>query len=153
MKVQVVIVSRGFPPWLQDGIKEYGQRLPKFLLPNFTLVAPVKDGHGNHNNIDAEGNLLLRNIAEKNTVIALDRLGQPWDSIDFAKKLQSWQMNCKGVSFLIGGANGLSARCQERAEHCWSLSQLTFPHNVAAILLVEQLYRAWTYLCGHPYHK
>ena len=79
--------------------------------------------------------------------------GSNWSTVELAKKIESWQFDYGQVQFLIGGPNGLSAACLGAANETWSLSRLTFPHFLVRILLAEQIYRAWSLLKKHPYHK
>ena len=67
--------------------------------------------------------------------------------------LERWQAEYRRVALAIGGADGLDAACRDRADRLWSLSRLTLPHGLARVLVAEQLYRAWTALAGHPYHR
>lgn len=70
-----------------------------------------------------------------------------------AQRLADWQQDGQDIAFLIGGADGLHPDCLARADHTWSLSKLTLPHGLARLLLVEQLYRAWSINSNHPYHR
>lgn len=86
-------------------------------------------------------------------VIALDEHGSNWTSSELAGQLEAWQASHPVVAFMIGGADGLSDSCKQRADRLWSLSPLTLPHALVRVLLTEQLYRAWTVTQGHPYHR
>ncbi len=84
---------------------------------------------------------------------ALDVKGKTWSTEQLSQQLQGWQQDGRDVSLLIGGPDGLSDACLKRADQCWSLSALTFPHPLVRIVMAEQLYRAWTILQHHPYHR
>ena len=71
----------------------------------------------------------------------------------FADKLSDWQAEGRNLCFIIGGPDGVSDGCRQRADFTWSLSSLTLPHGMARVLFVEQLYRAWSLQSGHPYHR
>ena len=86
-------------------------------------------------------------------VVALDVQGKAWSTEDLATKLQDWMASGRDLVLLIGGPDGLSPACLERADQRWSLSSLTFPHALVRVLVAEQLYRAWTVTIGHPYHR
>ena len=86
-------------------------------------------------------------------VCALDQEGQPWSTAQFATQLNKWLQSGKDIAMLIGGADGLSSDCLDNAECCWSLSNLTFPHLLIRVILAEQIYRAWSMLRNHPYHR
>ncbi|HEY5719007.1 MAG TPA: 23S rRNA (pseudouridine(1915)-N(3))-methyltransferase RlmH, partial [Gammaproteobacteria bacterium] len=86
-------------------------------------------------------------------VVALDVAGSAWDTPTLARQLERWRAGGSDVALLVGGADGLAPACLERAEQRWSLSPLTFPHMLVRVLVAEQLYRAWSLLSGHPYHR
>lgn len=103
--------------------------------------------------IEQEGDQMLAAVPDTHHVVALDIGGKDWSTEDLAQQLENWRMAGRDVSVLIGGPNGLARRCVERAQQRWSLSKLTLPHPLVRVLLAEQLYRAWTILQNHPYHK
>jgi 23S rRNA (pseudouridine1915-N3)-methyltransferase len=86
-------------------------------------------------------------------VIALDERGKAWDTIQLSTTLQTWREASQTVCLLIGGANGLHPDSKQRSTQLWSLSPLTLPHPLVRVVLIEQLYRAWTLLINHPYHR
>ena len=101
-----------------------------------------------------EGELLLKAIPDGAMVIALDEKGPQMRSIEFAKKLQSWQDQAvHNLIFLIGGAEGYDHKVTKRADSLLSFGKMTWPHMMIRAMLCEQLYRASTILQGHPYHK
>jgi 23S rRNA (pseudouridine1915-N3)-methyltransferase len=103
--------------------------------------------------IRAEGERLLAAIPSGSRVIALDERGQEWNTVELAKRLTGWLQEGRDLSLLIGGPDGLDAACRDRAERLWSLSRLTLPHPLVRIVVAEQLYRAWSLLHHHPYHR
>ena len=94
-----------------------------------------------------------KTLPEGDRVIALDVRGSAWSTEQLAEELSDWQMAGTNVSLLIGGPDGLSRDCLQRARQRWSLSALTLPHPLVRVVLAEQLYRAWTITAGHPYHR
>ena len=86
-------------------------------------------------------------------MIALDERGKDQTTQNLATQLASWRQEGFDITFLIGGADGLDAGLKASAQAMWRLSSLTLPHAMARVMLVEQLYRAWTILQGHPYHR
>lgn len=92
-------------------------------------------------------------IAATTRLVALSRIGEPWSSTELAQHTARWDQEGREVAFAIGGADGLSRTVLDRAELVWSLSALTFPHELARVLLFEQLYRAFTIRRGEPYHR
>jgi len=101
-----------------------------------------------------EGQLLLAALPEGALVIALDERGKSLASAGFAERLQRWRVEgVKALAFVIGGADGLAQPVVQRAGFTLSLGAMTWPHLLARILLLEQLYRAQQILAGHPYHR
>jgi 23S rRNA (pseudouridine1915-N3)-methyltransferase len=96
---------------------------------------------------------MLAAIGKGDRVIALDVLGKQHSTEQLSDQLADWRMEGCNLSLLIGGPDGLDPRCLAQADRKWSLSTLTLPHPLVRVLLAEQLYRAWTILQGHPYHK
>lgn len=143
------------PAWVQQGYAEYEKRLPKELKPQlFELPLASRSKTTNAIKTKAqEGADIIAALPKGGHVVALDVCGKPIGTESLANKLEQWQMNTKHLSFLIGGPDGLSAECLSRADEKWSLSALTMPHPLVRIVLIEQLYRAWTILQNHPYHK
>jgi len=105
------------------------------------------------NAVQAEGEQLLARIRSSEQVVLLDEQGTQYSSQALATRLSDWQADGRDLCFLIGGPDGVSAACRQRADATWSLSDLTLPHGLARVLLVEQLYRAWSLQNGHPYHR
>jgi 23S rRNA (pseudouridine1915-N3)-methyltransferase len=102
-------------------------------------------------NIEAEK--IIAAIPKSSYVVALDEKGKQFDTMGVTKKLQNWLENFQDVCLLIGGPDGLAPQCLQRAQLVWSLSQLTLPHHLVRVILAEQLYRGWTILNKHPYHR
>lgn len=143
------------PAWVDTAYNEYARRLPRELSPSL-MELPLGQRSKN-SSIDKarrdEGQNLLAAIAPASEVVALDVKGKSLSTEKLAQTLESWQMNGRDISILIGGPDGLADECLQRADARWSLSALTLPHPLVRIVLIEQLYRAWTLLAGHPYHK
>ena len=92
-------------------------------------------------------------IPERARLVALSRTGEPWSSADLARCTAEWDQAGQEVALLIGGADGLPEPLMRSAERVWSLSPLTFPHELARVIVLEQLYRAFTIRRGEPYHR
>jgi 23S rRNA (pseudouridine1915-N3)-methyltransferase len=100
-----------------------------------------------------EAGKIIAAIPKGAVVIALDEHGIDLRTQAIADHLTKWRTNGQDVAFLIGGANGLDPSLKANGNHIWKLSSLTLPHAFARLVLIEQLYRAWTILQGHPYHR
>lgn len=103
--------------------------------------------------IAQEGQRLLRAIPRRCRVVALERTGTLLDTRALAASLQDHAERAENLALLVGGADGLAAECLSRAEQRWSLSPLTLAHPVVRVVVAEQIYRAWSVLHGHPYHR
>ena len=103
--------------------------------------------------IGKEAIKIAASIPKGSRVIALDERGKDQTTQNLATQLASWRQEGVDITFLIGGADGLDLSLKANAQALWRLSSLTLPHAMARVLLVEQLYRAWTILQGHPYHR
>lgn len=143
------------PAWVASGVSEYQKRLPrewKFEWLEIPLGQRSKSQDVNKA-IRTEGEAILAAINSGEKVIALEVKGKNWSTEQLAKELSAWQMSGQDIVLLIGGPDGLSDSCRERADILWSLSALTLPHPLVRVLLTEQLYRAWSLMNNHPYHK
>lgn len=155
MKVQLIAVGTKMPAWVQQGYGEYFKRLPKELAPK---LVELTAGHRGKNAsvksaVELEGKDILNGLAGNDYVVALEVLGKPWSTEKLAANLADWQMGGRNISFIIGGPDGLSQQVLDRADAKWSMSNLTLPHPLVRVVFIEQLYRAWTILNHHPYHK
>lgn len=140
------------PAWVQQASDDYTKRMPRrwqFKVREFSQA----QGDSSELIMAKEADVLLGAIPEKAHVIALDNLGVAWSTEQVSKQLESWQELGKSLVFLIGGADGLHPRVRSRANQMWSLSNLTYPHPLVRVVLVEQLYRAQSLLDNHPYHR
>lgn len=143
------------PAWVSDGVAEYASRLPAELgwqvveLP----LGQRPRGAPADRAIADEGDRMLARIPAGAFVVALDERGEGWRSRDLAQHLGRWRDDGRSVSMLIGGPDGLADVCRERADKVWSLSALTLPHGLVRVVLAEQVYRAWSLLNNHPYHR
>jgi|SRR5690606_27733720 len=155
MRLRILAIGTRMPPWVTEGFTEYAKRMPPELRVELVELAL---GQRNKNQppdraIAREGEAMLKAIPGGDGVVALDVLGKPWSTEKLAGQLRTWQESGKNYNLLIGGPDGLAPGCLARADQTWSLSPLTLPHPLVRIVLMEQLYRAWTINAGHPYHK
>jgi 23S rRNA (pseudouridine1915-N3)-methyltransferase len=143
------------PSWVSEAVAEYCRRMPrelKLLWREIPLARRTQGATAGQLS-EREGEQLLKAIPPGDKVIALDVPGKRITTAQLAQQLASWQMSGDNYSLLIGGPDGLSPRCLERADARWSLSDLTLPHPLVRVILAEQLYRAWTITVNHPYHR
>ena len=154
MKLRLVAVGAKSPGWVDAGYAEYARRMPRECALELVEIAPAnRKGWPVARMLADEGERILARVARTDHVVALDVAGKTCSTEQLAKKLDNWRMQGGDVSFLIGGADGLDPSCLARANESISLSAMTFPHQLVRVMLAEQLYRAWTLLHGHPYHR
>lgn len=155
MKLSIVAVGTKMPKWVQQGYDEYAKRLPRELTPQLVELAVAN--RGKNANVEKlkqqEGEQILSSLPKQGRVVALDVLGKKISTEQLSAKMADWQMVGDNVSIIIGGPDGLSQECLNHADEKWSLSDMTLPHPLVRIVLIEQLYRAWSILQNHPYHK
>ena len=155
MRVHLIAVGSGMPRWVAEGFQEYARRMPRECtlvlreveLPGRQRGLPASQGR------TAEGERLLAAVPAGAGVVALDERGAPWDTLELSHRLEGWLGGGRDVALLVGGADGLAPECLQAAGQVWSLSALTRPHMLVRVLVAEQLYRAWSILAGHPYHR
>ena len=152
MHIHILLVANRVPDWVAQGTEHYLQRLPGSVRPRLHQL-PLGRGADPARARREEGERLLKALPEKAHVVALDVSGAAWSTARLAAQLKRWQHGGKDVYLLIGGPEGLSKACLERAEVRWSLSALTLPHALVQVVLAEALYRAWSITAGHPYHR
>ena len=155
MKLRMLAVGTKMPAWIEQGYQEYAKRLPHDCALELVELAP---GHRAKNTskekaMQQEAEALRKAIRPQDYVVALDVKGKPWSTEQLADNLSNWRMQGGDVALLIGGPDGMTADILALAQQRWSLSNLTLPHPLVRVLMAEQLYRAWSILQGHPYHK
>lgn len=155
MRLNIVAIGQRMPSWVSSGWTEYSRRFTRGFSLNLREVPAIK--RNRNADIDSirqrEGEALLAAVPASSCLVALDELGNQWSTVELSAHLTEWMENSRDVTFLIGGPDGLSAACRDRAEVCWSLGKLTLPHPLVRVVLAEQLYRAWTITQNHPYHR
>lgn len=155
MKLRIIAVGTKMPKWVYDGYDDYAKRMPRDC--SLEVVELPMGPRGKNADlaraIAKEGEAMMAAIGKGDRVIALEVKGKSWSTEQLAGKLENWRMEGCNYSLLIGGPDGLAPECVARADAKWSLSALTLPHPLVRIVVAEQLYRAWTLLNNHPYHK
>jgi 23S rRNA (pseudouridine1915-N3)-methyltransferase len=155
VRLVVVAASNRQPGWIEEGFAEYARRLRGGYALELKEIALGRRGAKGApaDAVEREGERMLAAVPAGARVVALDERGAAWRTSDLAGRIVAWQRLGAPVCFLIGGPDGLSAGCLARAEERWSLSGLTLPHGLVRIVVAEALYRAWSVLEHHPYHR
>lgn len=143
------------PGWVLEGCEDYSKRLPREYGFEFVEIPLGYRGKGvpAEKAISQESDAILAQLDARDWVVALEVKGASWSTEKLAEQMGRWQMDGVNVCLLVGGPDGLSDACRQRANQQWSLSALTLPHPVVRVILAEQLYRAWSILNHHPYHR
>ena len=154
MKLLLIAVGNRPPSWVSEAFDEYARRLPREHPLEVVELAPARD---RQQSVAVqrrdEAQRLLARVPGSAWVVALDEKGRRYDSPALAKRFEQWRELGRDLVLIIGGATGLDESVRERADEVLSLSDLTLPHTLARVVLVEQIYRAWTLMTGHPYHR
>lgn len=154
MHLYLVAISKRLPDWLATGQHEYLRRLPRQIAPRVIEIEPVAGARRDTAAVLAEEAARVRRAVPREArLIALDEHGDLWSSAQLAAQLGTWQRDGNDVALLIGGPDGLAPELKREASALWSLSRLTLPHQLARVLVAEQLYRAWSLQQNHPYHR
>jgi 23S rRNA (pseudouridine1915-N3)-methyltransferase len=154
MKINLIAVGKKMPDWISHGIEHYKKQLPKHY--NFTITAIESQNRKSispENTKNLEEKLILEAASDSNLLIALDESGKKQTSKELSKSIEKWQHNGDNVALIIGGADGLSSELKQKCNLIWSLSDLTLTHSMARLLVVEQIYRCYSLLSNHPYHR
>ncbi|MBK8181590.1 MAG: 23S rRNA (pseudouridine(1915)-N(3))-methyltransferase RlmH [Candidatus Competibacteraceae bacterium] len=155
MKIHLLAVGVRMPDWIKAGYSEYAKRLPRECAFNLVEI-PAGRREANADVARAlreEGERLLAAVPTGSRLIALDEHGQEWSTVELAQQMSGWLQEGRDISLLVGGPDGLAAPCRARADRLWSLSRLTLPHLLVRVVVAEQIYRAWSLLHNHPYHR
>jgi 23S rRNA (pseudouridine1915-N3)-methyltransferase len=155
MHIRLIAVGDRQPAWVTTAFDTYSGRLPKLWQFHLDVIgtAPRRKAADAARAVLAEGETILGKLKPAETLVLLDEGGRQLSSRQFADKLDEWQTMGRDLAFVIGGPDGVSAETRDRADFRWSLSALTLPHGLARVMFAEQLYRAWSLMSGHPYHR
>ena len=146
MRVTILAIGHKMPSWIQEGFNEYTRRMPPEIRVELVELKPGKDRN-------EEGKRMLDALPDGATLIALDERGRTVTTQGLSVMLSEWMRDASHPALAIGGADGHSDAVKERAAKLISLSALTLPHQLVRVVVAEQLYRAWTILARHPYHR
>ena len=152
MKLTLIAVGHKMPGWVNEAFAEYQRRFPpdwpfalKELKPETADSAAQTKAR--------EADKILAAVPKDALLVTLDERGRDLTTKALAQQLERWQLDARPLVFVIGGTEGLDERVKAAAHFSLRLSSLTLPHMLVRVLLAEQLYRAWSVLAGHPYHR
>jgi len=155
MKLIVIAVGTRLPSWVNEAYREYAKRMPPKTVLELVEIKPEARSSGKTaaQLLAAEAQRIQAALPKGARVIALDERGKELSTCGLAVQLEAWMGEKGTLAFLIGGADGLDASLKKGALMQLRLSSLTLPHGLARVLLAEQLYRAFSIIGGHPYHR
>ncbi len=155
MRVRLIAAGSRLPAWIDAGYADYARRLRTGLKLELTEIATARRGGRQDltRALAAEGNRMLAAIGRRDYVVALEASGRALTTAELARWLESRLAAGRDLALLIGGPDGLAPEVLVRADFRWSLSPLTWPHGLVRVMVAEQLFRAYSLLRGHPYHR
>jgi 23S rRNA (pseudouridine1915-N3)-methyltransferase len=155
VRITILAVGHKAPGWVQEGFNEYARRMPPEARLELVEVKPEERGAGRAADKAKalEGERILAAVPQGATLFALDERGRSVTTQGLSVMLSDWMREAVHPVFAIGGADGLSDEVKARAGKLLSLSAMTLPHALVRVVLAEQLYRAWSILARHPYHR
>lgn len=154
MRLVIIAVGQKMPDWAQTAWDDYAKRFPPELKIELKAIKTETRGSKTVPQLmAAERERIEAAIPRGARIVALDERGTRLTTVALAERLKSWQLEGDDVALLIGGPDGLDPALRAAAHEQIRLSDMTLPHAFARVLLVEQLYRAWSVNAGHPYHR
>ena len=155
MKLIIVSVGHRMPEWITAGFNEYAKRMPREARIELLEIRPEPRSTGKTTAqvMEAEALRILAALPQSCLRIVLDERGAQPTTRQLAAQMQGWTREGRDVAFIIGGADGLHDSVKQAAQQLLALSALTLPHAFVRLLLAEQLYRAYSLLHNHPYHR
>jgi 23S rRNA (pseudouridine1915-N3)-methyltransferase len=152
MRLHLLCVSRRPAGWVTEAGAEYLKRLKGRLDLQIRELSPATASQPEEQR-QREAETILKAVPAGARLVALDERGLAWSTAELANELAAWRDEARDVALVIGGAEGLAESLRQSAARCWSLSRLTLPHQFARVLVIEQIYRAYSLLNNHPYHR
>ncbi len=154
MKLTVVAIGHKVPDWAQTAWDDYAKRFPADIKLNLKALKTEPRGSKTVDQLmSAERERIEASLTRDTHRVVLDERGDRLRTLDLAQRLQTWQGLGQEVALIIGGPDGLDPELRSQAHERIRLSDLTLPHAMVRVLLVEQIYRAWSVLAHHPYHR
>lgn len=155
MKIRILAVGTKMPSWVEQGFSDYTQRLKSTQSVDLVEIPLAKRGKNSDikKAMAAEADAIQKQIRVREKMVILDVIGKPLSTQSLARKLADWQMDGSDIALVVGGPDGLDPRFKKLCQESWSLSDLTLPHPLVRLVLIEQLYRGLMINANHPYHR
>ena len=155
MRINIISIESSRPEWTQEAFNSYKTKFNKSIDIIWVGCKPAQRSK-NYNIsaiVEKESALLLSKTKKEDLIVALDKEGSEVSTEKLRLSFDNWVSSSRDISFLIGGPDGLSRDLVRESDFCWSLSDLTFPHSIVPVLVIEQIFRVWSITQNHPYHK
>lgn len=155
MKINIISIESSRPDWAQKAFTSYMQKFNKSIEVVWIGCKPSQRSR-NYNVssvVEKESASLVSKIKKGDLIISLDKEGINLSTEKLRLNFDNWVSSSRDISFIIGGPDGISKSLIDKSDFCWALSNLTFPHSVVPVLVIEQIYRVWSMTQNHPYHK
>ncbi|MBB5018390.1 23S rRNA (pseudouridine1915-N3)-methyltransferase [Chitinivorax tropicus] len=155
MRLHILAVGHKQPDWIETAFNEYAKRMPRECQIELKELKPEKrvGGKTAQQVMTAEKARIEAALPAGALLVALDERGENWTTVKLADHMKKWLTEGRDVAFVIGGADGLEPSIKQQAGKLLQLSAMTLPHGMVRVLLAEQLYRAWSIINNHPYHR
>ena len=154
MRLTIVAVGQKVPDWAQTAYDDYAKRFPPELKVELKAVKTEPRASKTLENLLAAERQRIEAVIPRGTrIVALDERGTAVTTMALSSRLTGWQLGGGDVAIVIGGPDGLDPAFKQAAHERLRLSDLTLPHAMVRVLLIEQLYRAWSITVNHPYHR
>ncbi|HHL32017.1 MAG TPA: 23S rRNA (pseudouridine(1915)-N(3))-methyltransferase RlmH [Oceanospirillales bacterium] len=155
MKIRLLAVGQKMPKWVDQTFNAYNNRLNKSQQIELQEIAPIHRSKTTNikQAIIKEGENIASLLKPSEKIVVLDEHGESISTKFLAQSIEDWQMQAFDIAIVIGGADGIAQEIKNRAFLTWSLSRLTFPHPLVRVILMEQIYRAYSLIANHPYHR
>jgi 23S rRNA (pseudouridine1915-N3)-methyltransferase len=153
VRIRLVAVGRDRSGLYAPAVEEYAARIARYVRFEVVELPEARRHAGTPRAKEEEGETILAKLDPRERVVALDERGKEWTSVELSHRVRGWVEGGRDLALVIGGSDGLAPAVLDRAEERLALSRLTLAHRLARLVLVEQLYRAFTILRGEPYHK
>jgi 23S rRNA (pseudouridine1915-N3)-methyltransferase len=155
MKINLISIESSRPEWTQKAFNSYKSKFNKSINITWTGCKPVlrSKNYNVPSVVEEESILLLSKVKKGDLIISLDKEGSNLSSEKLRVNFDNWVATSRDISFIIGGPDGLSRNVIKQSDFCWSLSNLTFPHSIVPVVVIEQMFRVWSITQNHPYHR
>ena len=155
MRINIISIESSRPEWTQEAFNSYKTKFNKSIDVIWVGCKPAQRSKNYHISaiVEKESALLLSKTKKEDLIVALDKEGSEVSTEKLRLSFDNWVSSSRDISFLIGGPDGLSRDLVRESDFCWSLSDLTFPHSIVPVLVIEQIFRVWSITQNHPYHK